>query len=404
MLDVAAGPKGSAASVLQGHERSAGRPAEPSHFRLTTSEIRGPTVATGRDRFGHVTSWLASSLTHRARFASGGWILLAILVLLLLLFPPAASAKIEKQTPDSPKEDVEAIGERDVDGGVNFYSLEKEIALGKMLAQEVERSSKIVDDPAIAEYVNRIGQNLVRNSDARVPFTIKVIDSEEVNAFALPGGFFFVHTGVVLLADSEAELASVMAHEIAHVAARHGTRQATRAQIVNLASIPLIFLGGWTGYGIRQAAGFAIPVTFLKFSRGFEEEADFLGVQYLYATGYDPNAMVEFFERLQAREKRKPGTMSKLFSSHPATSDRAKRIQQRIGELLPNRPEYVINTSEFEQVKDQIAQLHMGREGEQEPDRPTLRRKPGDDGTIPVEEPRGTTEEEEDERPTLKRR
>jgi len=405
MLDDAARREGFAATVLHGHESSAGRPPEPLHFQALASRVRGPTTETGSGGLVKATSRLAPfHATGAARRAVCGWILLAIFLLLLLLFPPVASAKVEKQTPDNPKEDVEAIGERDVDGGVNFYSIEKEIALGKMLAQEVERSSKIVDDPVVAEYVNRIGQNLVRNSDARVPFTIKVIDGEEVNAFALPGGFFFVNTGVVLLAESEAELASVMAHEIAHVAARHGTRQATRAQIVNLASIPLIFLGGWTGYGIRQAAGFAIPVTFLKFSRGFEEGADFLGVQYLYATGYDPNAMVEFFERLQAREKRKPGTMSKLFTSHPATSDRARRIQKRIDELLPNRPEYVVNTSEFERVKEQVAQLHMGRKGEQDPDRPALRRKPGDEGTIPVEEPGGTTEEEEDERPTLKRR
>jgi predicted Zn-dependent protease len=341
---------------------------------------------------------------HPGRHAAASWILLAILLLLLLLFPPAASAKIEKQQPDNPKEDVEAIGERDVDGGVNFYSIEKEIALGKMLAQDVERSARIVDDPLIAEYVNRIGQNLVRNSDARVPFTIKVIDSEEVNAFALPGGFFFINTGLILVAESESELASVMAHEIAHVAARHGTRQATRAQIVNLASIPLIFLGGWTGYGIRQAAGFAIPVTFLKFSRKFEEEADLLGVQYLYAAGYDPNAMVDFFERLRAREKRKPGTMSRLFSSHPTTAARAKRIQKRIDELLPSRPEYVVSTMEFDQVRERVGRLHLGRKGEPDPNRPTLRRSPSDEGTVPVEDPNAPPEEEQDERPTLKRR
>src|SRR5919109_2502399 len=158
------------------------------------------------------------------------------------------------------KNDPEEIGNRDVGKGVNFYSLEKEIALGKQLAQEVERQAKIIDDPIIAEYVNRVGQNLVRNSDAKVPFTIKVLDSEEVNAFALPGGFFFVNTGLILKAESEAELAGVMAHEIAHVAARHGTRQATRGQVVNLASIPLIFMGGWTGYAIRQAASIAIPM------------------------------------------------------------------------------------------------------------------------------------------------
>ena len=405
MSDDAARREGSTATLLHGHERSAGRARDPAYLQSLTSRIRGPTTATKGDRLSFPPSRFAPvHPMHRARPPLSGWIFLAILLLLLLLFPPVASAKIEKQTPDNPKEDVEAIGERDVDGGVNFYSVEKEIALGKMLAQEVERSSKIVDDPVIAEYVNRVGQNLVRNSDARVPFTIKVIDSEEVNAFALPGGFFFVNTGIVLLADSEAELASVMAHEIAHVAARHGTRQATRAQIANLASIPLIFLGGWTGYGIRQAAGFAIPVTFLKFSRGFEQEADFLGVQYLYATGYDPNAMVEFFERLQAREKRKPGTMSKLFSSHPATTDRAERIQKQIDELLPNRGQYVVNTMEFDQVKERVARLHLGRKVEPDPDRPTLRRRPADDATVPPEEPSGTTEGEEDDRPTLKRR
>src|SRR5712692_7162743 len=199
------------------------------------------------------------------------------------------------------KKDPEEIGNRDVGKGVNFYSLEKEIAIGKGLAQDVERQAKLINDPIIAEYVNRVGQNLVRNSDAKVPFTIKVIDAEEINAFALPGGFFFVNTGVVLNADSEAEMAGVMAHEIAHVAARHGTRQATRGEMVNYGTIPLIFMGGWTGYAIRQGAGLAIPLGFLTFSRGFESEADYLGLQYLYKTGYDPTSFVDFFEKIQSK-------------------------------------------------------------------------------------------------------
>jgi predicted Zn-dependent protease len=311
----------------------------------------------------------------------------------------------KKRKPKNEKEDVEAIGERDVGKGMNFYSLEKEISLGKQLAQDVERNSKIVDDPIISEYVNRVGQNLVRNSDSKVPFTIKLIDAQEVNAFALPGGFFFVNTGLMMRAESESELAGVMAHEIAHVAARHGTRQATRGQVINLATIPLIFMGGWTGYGIRQAAGFAIPVGFLRFSRKMEEEADFLGVQYLYKAGYDPTAFIDFFEKMKADEKRKPGTMSKLFSSHPPHGSRITKSQKTIDELLPSKSEYVVSTSEFLQVKDRLMMaVNRRKDTGEDPDRPRLRRSTS--GTISTDEAgdKKAPEGEEDERPTLKRR
>jgi predicted Zn-dependent protease len=338
---------------------------------------------------------------------------LSALVLILFVAPVALLADSKnaddpkKREPKSDKEDVEAIGDRDVGKGMNFYSLEKEIALGKALAQDIERSAKIIDDPVVAEFVNRVGQNLVRNSDARVPFTIKMIDSPEINAFALPGGFFFVNSGLMLRAETEAELAGVMAHEIAHVAARHGTRQATRGQVMNIASIPLIFLGGWTGYGIRQAAGFAIPMGFLKFSRSMEGEADFLGLQYLYASGYDPSAFIDFFEKLKADEKRKPGTLSKLFASHPPHGSRIQKTQKNIEELLPNRPEYVVNTSEFLTVQERLRMVsrRTGEGGEEDPNRPTLRRTPSST-TDPIEGG-GPTEkepEEEDDRPTLKRR
>ncbi|HSA93425.1 MAG TPA: M48 family metallopeptidase [Terriglobales bacterium] len=300
---------------------------------------------------------------------------------------------------------VEAIGNRNIGkgGGLgNWYSLDKEIQIGKEYAAQVDQSSRIVQDPVVSEYVNRIGQNLVRNSDARVPFTIKVIDSDEVNAFALPGGFFYVNTGLILAADEEAELAGVMAHEIAHVAARHATRQATRGQLLNLASIPLIFVGGGIGYAIRTAAGFALPMTFLTFSRGFEREADCLGIQYLYASGYDPQAFVQFFEKLQAREKKKPGTLAKAFSTHPQTPDRIEKSQEEIASVLPAKDQYVVTTSEFDEVKSRLAALQNRRKlADQEDEKaPSLRRtKTADD-----KDGKDGSKQEDDDAPVLKRR
>jgi predicted Zn-dependent protease len=248
--------------------------------------------------------------------------------------------------------------------------------MGKQYAQEVEATSKLLQDPIVTEYVNRIGQNLVRNSDAQVPFTIKVIDSDEVNAFALPGGFFYVNSGLILAADEESELAGVMAHEIAHVAARHATRQMTRAQWLNLGSIPLIFVGGGIGYAIRSVAGLAVPMTFLSFSRSFESEADYLGLQYMYKAGYDPNAFVQFFEKLQAREKKKPGTLAKAFSTHPQTPDRISRSQDEIATILPARAQYIVTTSEFADVKARLASIENRRKlvDDKSGNKPSLRR------------------------------
>jgi predicted Zn-dependent protease len=298
--------------------------------------------------------------------------------------------------------DPDEIGNRDVGQGINFYSLEKEIALGKQLAQEVERQAKIIDDPIIAEYVNRVGQNIVRNSDAKVPFTIKVLDTEEVNAFALPGGFFFVNSGLILKAETEAELAGVMAHEIAHVACRHGTKQATRGDLMQIGAIAAsIALGGWTGYAIRQGMGLAIPLGYLQFSQQFERQADYYGLQYMYKSGYDPTAFVDFFEKIQTLEKKKPGTLSKVFSTHPMTDSRIKAAQEEIQTILKPKPEYVVTTSEFNDVRARLAMMHNHRklDNNMDPSRPTLRRSPGS-GNGPVDNGTST----DDDRPTLKRR
>jgi predicted Zn-dependent protease len=303
---------------------------------------------------------------------------------------------------DGSEKDVDAIGNRKIGGrGMgNWYSLESEIKLGREYAQQVEASAKLVQDPVINEYVNRIGQNLVRNSDAQVPFTIKVIDSDEVNAFALPGGFFYVNSGLILAADEEAELAGVMAHEIAHVAAHHYARQMTRAQWARLGTIPLIFVGGGIGYAVYEAAGFGIPLTFMKFQRNFEAEADYLGLQYMYKSGYDPQAFVSFFEKLEAKEKKKPGTLAKAFASHPQTPDRIEKSQEEIGRILPARAQYVVSTSEFDDVKSRLAVIENRHKvlNDKEGARPSLRRTSTTDKT-------GSTDKtNDDDRPTLKRR
>lgn len=274
--------------------------------------------------------------------------------------------------------DVNAIGNRGVGNGVNLYSLQREIALGKQAAMEVEKTAKMINDPIVTEYVNRVGQNLVRNSDAKVPFTIKVIDSDEINAFALPGGFFYVNSGLILRADEEAELAGVMGHEIAHVAARHGTKTATKGEIMQLATIPLILLGpgGWAGYGLYEGLNLAIPMSYLKFTRDAEREADFLGLQYMYKSGYDPNAFVSFFEKIEAEERRHPGSIPKIFSTHPPTPDRVQKAQEEITTILPARDEYVVTTSEFDTVKARLRRIENKNKLDDKKnagDKPTLR-------------------------------
>jgi beta-barrel assembly-enhancing protease len=308
--------------------------------------------------------------------------------------------------PRNSKEDVEAIGNRKVSCHMNWFSLEKEIGIGKSMAQEVERSSKLIDDPVVTEYVNRVGQNLVRNSDAKVPFTIKVIDSDEVNAFALPGGFFFVNSGLILRAQEESELAGVMAHEISHVTARHGTCQATKGELTQLASIPaMIFIPyTWAGYAMYQGLNLAIPLTFLKFSRDNEREADFLGIQYMYKAGYDPNAYVTFFERIQADEKRRPGTIPKVFSTHPPTPERIENTQKEIARILPARQEYIVTTSEFDNVKARLRNIMFSRKVTDAKDKPTLRTKTEQSKKQPTGTGNDPSTTSDDDRPTLKRR
>ena len=264
--------------------------------------------------------------------------------------------------PQKSQDDPSQIGDRNVGNCLNLYSIQKEMALGQQLAREVTRQSKILDDPIISEYVNRVGQNLARNSDAKVPFTFQVIDGDEVNAFALPGGYVFIYTGLIKVASEEDELAGALAHEIAHVAARHMTCQATKSQIAGVAgAIPGVFLGGWTGYAVRQAASAAIPMTFLSFTRHDESEADYLGVQYMYAAGYDPTGAIGIFEKLESMLKTKPSAVAKVLATHPMDSDRIDRTEKEIQRILPSKPEYLVTTSEYRGMRERLITLENRR-------------------------------------------
>jgi beta-barrel assembly-enhancing protease len=323
----------------------------------------------------------------------------AAFLLAIVITAPAVIAQTDKVKTGT-ESDVSAIGNRKVGHGWDWYSIQREIALGKELSQEVEKSVKLVNDPEITAYVNKVGQNLVRNSDAQVPFTIKVIDDDHINAFALPGGFFYVNTGVILHADEESEMAGVMAHEIAHVAARHATRGATKGNIMQLATIPLMIAlpGGYAGYGIYEGLNFAIPLTFLKFSRDDEREADYLGAQYMYKAGYDPNGLVNMFEKYEAIEKKQPGTIPKVFDSHPATPDRIEALQKEIATILPPRPDYIVSTSEFDQMKTRLVALQSGEKIQEKKDSgPTLKTKAEKAQQQPGQAP-------DDNAPVLKRR
>jgi predicted Zn-dependent protease len=304
-------------------------------------------------------------------------------------------------------DDVSATGTRDIGGrGLgNWYSTESEMKEGKGVSMEIEKSVKFINDPVVTEYVNRIGQNIVKNSDAKVPFTIRVIDSDEINAMALPGGFFYVNSGLILAADDEAEMAGVMAHEIAHVAAHHAMREQTRLNYAQFGTIPLIFIGGGLGYGLYEASGLAVPITFLQFSRDFERQADFLGIQYMYRAGYDPQALPSMFEKIEHLEKTKPNLIARAFSDHPQTPDRILATQEEISHLLPPKDEYVITTSEFDDVKARLARIENKRklrDGQNEK-KPSLRRASTSQDANGQNGQNGQNGSDDD-RPTLHRR
>jgi beta-barrel assembly-enhancing protease len=323
--------------------------------------------------------------------------ILPLLLVIWLVVPPVVADN--KQKPLKKRDNPQLIGNRDINKSqINLYSLEKELALGRQMAAKMDRRSRLVADPILLEFVNRITQNIVINSDVKVPVTVRVIDSPDINAFTLPGGFLYINRGLIEAAEDEAELAGVIAHEVAHIAARHGVEQATKGVLINWAAIPLIFFGRWGGFLVNQTAGLMIPLSYLKFSRGAEKEADRLAAQYLWKTGWDPQGLITFFEKLRAAEKKDPGTLKKVYRTHPMSKDRIKEVQKLLVRF-PERREYQINSSDFIALKERMGIFTRGRrikEEREEQRLPTLKR-------YRLEKSDQTNETEEDKRSTLRR-
>jgi predicted Zn-dependent protease len=308
--------------------------------------------------------------------------------------------------PKDKKHDVDAIGDRRV-AHRSLISQEKEIAMGKQYATEIDHSAKLITDPVVTEFVNRLAQNVARNSDLTIPLTVKVLDDPTLNAFALPGGFLYVNSGLILAADEEAQVAGVVAHEIAHVAARHWASQMTKATLLQYAMIPLIFTPmSYPVYlGAVNALNIGVPIAFLKFSRGAEAEADMLGLQYMYKAGYDPTAYVTFFSKIINEDRRRPGSVPTIFANHPPTPERIIASEKEIKEILPKRDQYLVSTSEFEDVKGRLQTILSNRKKNEKQEGPTLRKRQASDRTETGTPPEsGGTQKDEDKPPVLRRR
>ncbi len=310
---------------------------------------------------------------------------------------------------DDKKDDVDDIGNRNV-AHKSIISQEKEIAIGKQYADQIDKQAKILKDPVINEYINRVAQNIARNSDLKIPLTIKVIDDPSINAFTLPGAFMYLNTGTILAADEEDQVAGVIAHEIGHAAARHWASTMTKATILQFSMIPLMFIPmTYPVYmGVMEAYMNGVPLAFLKFSRKDEQEADFLGLQYMYKAGYDPNAFVGFFGKVMDEERRQPGSMAKVFADHPPTPDRIIAAEEEIQKILPKKPEYLVSTSEFDDMKARLETVISQRKRQKDTDSgPTLRKREpkNTDGTSTAQSgQQGSSSSDDDSPPVLKRR
>ena len=309
-----------------------------------------------------------------------------------------SNVSLPKNVRDTQKYDMERIGQRGIGKGFNLFSVQKERELGEGLAAAFDRTSKIISDPEVNDYVNRIAQKMVRYSDADIPFTVRIVDlGDTPRAYGLPGGFLYVDSALILASDGEAELAAMMAHEIAHVAARHATRALTRKRMCGIGQ-SLALLAGPAGMGAANVGGFAGPLSLKKFSRDAEYEADLLAMQYTYAAGYDPQALLDALEKLHALDVKRASPLNKIpgfhfasllpfhnavaksMSDYPLMEERIGRLQAEIPLFLPTRRDYVLDTDEFQDVKARLLAArtpvlrHHGKDGDDKG--PVLRRSP----------------------------
>ena len=305
---------------------------------------------------------------------------------------------------DDKKKDMDQIGNRKVAHRA-MISQEKEIGIGKQYSTQIDKTAKLITDPVINEYVNRVAQNLARNSDLTIPLTVKVIDAPGINAFALPGGYLYVNSGLIQTADEESQIAGVMGHEIAHVAARHWASQMTKQTIAQYAMIPLMFIpmGYAVYYGVMEAYMNGVPLMFLKFSRNDEAEADYLGLQYMVKAGYDPYAYVTIFSKVIDEERRDPGSVPKIFQDHPPTPDRMLQLDAEM-KAFPKRDQYLVSTSEFDDVKARLNSLISNRKKEKHQDGPTLKKRDSTDQTATQPADQKSKDSSSDTPPVLRRR
>jgi predicted Zn-dependent protease len=245
-----------------------------------------------------------------------------------------------------------AVSQNDIHG-FNLVSVEEEKQLGAKFAVEIEKKYPPVRDPEVQGYVNKVGKQLLTGArEVAFDYTFTAVHDDSVNAFAIPGGHLYVHTGLLKVVRTEGELAGVMAHEISHAVARHGTQQLTQQYGYSL--VVQLLLGSNPNLLAQIAASLAGQAGMQAYSRGMENQADYLGVETMAKAGYNPDGMLTFFTKLESMEGRNPGQLAQFFSSHPLTSERVQQVKAEIDKLPPQKYPYGADSTELKRIQAKL--------------------------------------------------